>query len=235
LGRHPQASQLQTLVRRVGEARRLVLRQIVNAAELDARQCPIPVYVYSGRTDNIVLRESAQSIFPNAEVLPGDHFSILDPTMPGNLTAQTLKRLLLTMATQTPDRRSHSGDRTTQALIGEVIRDREDKILFSEDVPDVALRPLAKSAKEWRVKCSQAKAATALDSPARQDLQICLDAAAVFENGVEQILQEQGTSAADPYMFVGGAEKDRLDALKKQLREATKGPAARLAAGLQGE
>jgi pimeloyl-ACP methyl ester carboxylesterase len=92
---HPQAGQLKVLEDEVGQARRIVLRQVVNATVVDDRHCPIPFYVYSGRTDNIVGRESAQSVFPNAEVLPGDHFSILDPDAPGHLTAPVLKRRLL--------------------------------------------------------------------------------------------------------------------------------------------
>lgn len=95
LGRHPQAGQLDLLTRDVGDARRVVLRQVVNATTVDERHCPIPVYVYSGRTDNVVLRETAQSVFPNAEVLPGNHFSILDPDAPGHLTLGELKRRLL--------------------------------------------------------------------------------------------------------------------------------------------
>ena len=97
--RHPQASQLDVLEREVGEARRIVLRQIVNASTLDDRHCPIPIYVYSGRTDNIVIRQSAQSAFPYAEVLPGDHFSILVPDSPGSLTVPTLKRYILNAIT----------------------------------------------------------------------------------------------------------------------------------------
>jgi pimeloyl-ACP methyl ester carboxylesterase len=63
-GHHPQAGQLDVLSREVGEARRIVLRQIVSATAVDDRHCPIPVYVYSGRSDNVVRRESAQSVFP---------------------------------------------------------------------------------------------------------------------------------------------------------------------------
>lgn len=95
LSHHPQAGQLDVLDREVRETRRIVLRQVVNATSIDDRHCPIPVYVYSGRTNNVVRRESAQSVFPNAEVLPGDHFSILNPDAPGHLTAPILKRRLL--------------------------------------------------------------------------------------------------------------------------------------------
>ena len=102
-GHHPQASQLDVLGREVGEARRIVLRQIVSAAAIDDRHCPIRVFVYSGRSDNVVRRESAQSVFPSAEVLPGDHFSILDPGAPGNLTEPTLRRHLLeSLASSSP-------------------------------------------------------------------------------------------------------------------------------------
>jgi pimeloyl-ACP methyl ester carboxylesterase len=103
--RHPQAGQLTTLNQKVADARRIVLRQIVNATTHDDRQCPVPFYVYSGRTDNVVSRESAQDIFPNAEVLPGNHSSILNPSTPGNLTAAIIKRHLLNI---TPPPNSHS-------------------------------------------------------------------------------------------------------------------------------
>jgi hypothetical protein len=96
--RHPQAGQLTVLERDVGAARRVVLRQIVNASSVDERQCPIPFHVYSGRTDNVVLRQSAQTVFPAVGVLPGDHFSILDPDSPGSLTVDTIKRHVLEAA-----------------------------------------------------------------------------------------------------------------------------------------
>lgn len=70
-GHHPQAGQLDVLARQAGEDRRVVLRQIVNATTLDDRHCPIPVFVYSGRTDNVVSRESAQSVFPNTQAMAG--------------------------------------------------------------------------------------------------------------------------------------------------------------------
>jgi pimeloyl-ACP methyl ester carboxylesterase len=93
-GHHPQAKALQVLDTDVAEARRVILRQIINAPVLDERNCRIPFFVYSGDSDNVVRRESAQSAFPNAEALPGDHFSILNPDAPGSLTLPTLTRLL---------------------------------------------------------------------------------------------------------------------------------------------
>ena len=118
LGRHPQAGQLDVLTREVGEARRVVLRQVINATTVDDRHCPIPVYVYSGRTDNVVLRETAQSVFPNAEVLPGNHFSILDPDAPGNLTFAELKRRLLERFTpETKTGTACMGNEGSQAVL----------------------------------------------------------------------------------------------------------------------
>jgi tetratricopeptide (TPR) repeat protein len=115
-GHHPQAGQLEVLDREVGAARRIVLRQIVNAQTLDDRHCPIPVYVYSGRTDNVVLRESAQSVFPNAEVLPGDHFTILDPAIPGHLTFPTIKRHLLAIARPLGARGAETASQATDRI-----------------------------------------------------------------------------------------------------------------------
>jgi pimeloyl-ACP methyl ester carboxylesterase len=90
--RHPQASQLAVLDEDVRHSRQIVLSQVIYATQPDDYHCRIPVYAYSGRTDNIVLRQSAQSVFPNAGVLPGDHFSILDPDARGSLTLDTIRR-----------------------------------------------------------------------------------------------------------------------------------------------
>lgn len=89
---HPQASQLAVLGEDVRHSRQIVLSNIIYATQSDDYHCQIPVYVYSGRTDNIVLRQSGQSVFPGAEVLPGDHFSILDPDARGSVTQDTIRR-----------------------------------------------------------------------------------------------------------------------------------------------
>jgi len=91
----PQGHELDVLAEKVVRDRRIMLRQVINARDVDDRNCPIPVHVYSGRTDKVVLRQSAQSVFPAAEVLPGDHFSILDPAATDSLTFPTLKRHIL--------------------------------------------------------------------------------------------------------------------------------------------
>jgi CHAT domain/Alpha/beta hydrolase family/AAA domain len=94
-GRHPQARELKTLNADAAEALRTVQQRIVNAQGCNEHKCKIPIYVYSGRTDNVVPRTSAQSVFPNVGALPGDHSSILDPDAPDNITFDTLKKHLL--------------------------------------------------------------------------------------------------------------------------------------------
>jgi pimeloyl-ACP methyl ester carboxylesterase len=96
----PQAKSLRVLDADVSAARRIVLRQIINSTAVDERNCPIPFYVYSGSSDNVVRRASGQSVFPHAGVLPGDHLSILDPDAPGSLTLSALKQHLLTPAAE---------------------------------------------------------------------------------------------------------------------------------------
>ena len=89
---HPQAGQLAVLGEDVRHSRQIVLNKVIYATQPDDYHCQIPVYAYSGRTDKVVLRQSAQSVFPSAEVLPGDHFSILDPDARGSATLDTIRR-----------------------------------------------------------------------------------------------------------------------------------------------
>lgn len=64
-GRHPQARDLKVLSGKVTEARQKVVDRVIYAAGVDDHHCHIPIYVYAGRTDNIVKRATAQSIFPS--------------------------------------------------------------------------------------------------------------------------------------------------------------------------
>jgi hypothetical protein len=94
-GRHLQARELTTLNADAADARRTVLKRVVNAARVGPHECFIPIYLYAGRTDKIVTRASAQSGFTNVGVLPGDHSSILDPDAAGNITVPVLKKHIL--------------------------------------------------------------------------------------------------------------------------------------------
>lgn len=119
-GRHPQAGSLDVLDRQVADTQRAVLRRVVNAISVDDGQCRIPFHVYAGSSDNIVTAPSAQGAFPGALTLAGDHFSILDPAVPGNRTAAAIKHHICTdiaVGDTRPEQESAAapGDGTTPA------------------------------------------------------------------------------------------------------------------------
>ncbi|MFJ5534921.1 esterase/lipase family protein [Streptomyces sp. NPDC093261] len=93
--RHPQERQLRPLDEEVTNTRRVLMRDVVNALEVTERTCPIPFSVYAGESDNIVPAASAQSDYPDAAALPGDHSSIARPTSRHHRTYTTLRRLIL--------------------------------------------------------------------------------------------------------------------------------------------
>lgn len=99
---HPQESQLRPLSEQVTRTLRTVMRDVVNAPAVSERACPIPFSVYAGESDGVVTPASAQSVFPDAAALPGDHAGILKATAADHRTFTTLRRLLL--AAGTPDR-----------------------------------------------------------------------------------------------------------------------------------
>jgi pimeloyl-ACP methyl ester carboxylesterase len=72
-----QLRELRPLSDQVTETQRRVLERIVNSPFVADDRCPIPLTVYAGEEDNIVRPASARSVFPDAFVLPGDHFSIV--------------------------------------------------------------------------------------------------------------------------------------------------------------
>ncbi|MET7970902.1 alpha/beta hydrolase [Micromonospora sp. NPDC005305] len=83
-GRHPQARDLQTLSADVADTRRTVMHHV-----------RIPLHAFSGSSDNVVPRASGQGAFQRVGSLPGDHFSILNPDVPGSSTVPVLKDLLV--------------------------------------------------------------------------------------------------------------------------------------------
>lgn len=92
---HPQESQLRPLNEQVTRTLRTVLRDVVGAREVTERTCPIPFAVYAGESDGVVSPASAQSVFPDAAALPGDHSGILKATTADHRTFTTLRRLIL--------------------------------------------------------------------------------------------------------------------------------------------
>ncbi|MDI5963266.1 alpha/beta hydrolase [Streptantibioticus silvisoli] len=92
--RHPQESELRPLNEQVTETRRRVLHDVVHAARVTDRTCPIPFSVYAGDSDGVVPMASAQSVFRDTAALPGDHFGILRAVGAEHRTFTTLRRLL---------------------------------------------------------------------------------------------------------------------------------------------
>ncbi|GAA2034466.1 hypothetical protein GCM10009839_38740 [Catenulispora yoronensis] len=94
--RNPQEKELRPFDELVADTLRTVLRDVVNApAEPTERSCRIPFSVYAGEQDGVVTRASAQTVFPEAAALPGDHRTIARPTSYEHRTYTTVKRLLL--------------------------------------------------------------------------------------------------------------------------------------------
>ncbi|WP_328506440.1 alpha/beta fold hydrolase [Streptomyces sp. NBC_00391] len=79
LQRNPQEGELRPLADQVKDAQRTVINQIVNATTTGPSTCRIPFWVYGGTEDKVVVRASAQGSFPEVAMLPGDHFSIIEP------------------------------------------------------------------------------------------------------------------------------------------------------------
>ncbi|MGV9916438.1 esterase/lipase family protein [Streptomyces cellulosae] len=98
--RNRQEQQLRPFDEQVSDTHAIVLSHIVNAPGVTANSCPIPLSVYAGETDRVVLAASARSVFPGALSLPGDHFTILREER----TFNTLKQLLRTVAQAEPPR-----------------------------------------------------------------------------------------------------------------------------------
>jgi tetratricopeptide (TPR) repeat protein/pimeloyl-ACP methyl ester carboxylesterase len=91
----PQVRELGVLNADVAEARHLVWTLVDRATGVSDDECPIPIYAYSGMSDGIVSRTSAQSYFRNIGSLPGTHLTVLDPNAPYNETFPVLKLHLL--------------------------------------------------------------------------------------------------------------------------------------------
>jgi tetratricopeptide (TPR) repeat protein len=123
-GRHPQAARLEVLDKQVADTQRIVLQRIVNADGVDGHQCRIPLHVYAGDSDRVVLAASAQAAYPGAGTLAGTHFSILDPAAPGNRTAEIVRHHLLTDLTARAakvEKRPRSPRPQRNAADGEVV------------------------------------------------------------------------------------------------------------------
>ena len=93
--KHPQEAELRPINEAVTEAQRIVLNHIVYAKKSTSDDCPIPIIAYAGDSDNIVTPTSARSVFPTTGVLPGNHFTIIQPDSPTHRSYTTLRFKLL--------------------------------------------------------------------------------------------------------------------------------------------
>ena len=88
---HPQENDLRPVNKAITEAQQVVLQRVIGASEATDTQWPIPCVAYAGDQDNVVTPTSARSVFPDTGVLPGDHFSIIQPDSPQHRTYVALK------------------------------------------------------------------------------------------------------------------------------------------------
>jgi pimeloyl-ACP methyl ester carboxylesterase len=97
--RHPQERQLRPLNAQVNEAHRILTNQVIHARKVTAHDCPIDISVYAGAQDNVVTLASALSVFPHKQtgVLPGDHFTIIQPDSASHLAYLALRKKLLAL------------------------------------------------------------------------------------------------------------------------------------------
>ncbi|MEV7278946.1 alpha/beta fold hydrolase [Streptomyces sp. NPDC093111] len=95
---NPQEAMLRPLVDEVAETQGIVMRNVVHAHDVTAGTCPIPFVVYAGETDNIVPLASAQSVFPDAAVLPGGHSDLVRPVDAADRRYRSLRRRIIEAA-----------------------------------------------------------------------------------------------------------------------------------------
>lgn len=145
LRNNPQERDLRPLSTEVKEAQRRVISHIVHATVLTSSSCPIPVAAYAGESDNIVPRASAQSVFPDASVLPGDHFTIVQPNTTTHRSYTALKRRVLDFRSaatlvqpQLADAAHQIGNAVNEAL-DRLDPARTPELDGSTPIPDVAL------------------------------------------------------------------------------------------------
>jgi hypothetical protein len=93
---NPQEKELRPYDELIADTLRAVQRDIVHAPIAPTeRSCRVPFSVYAGEQDGVVTRASAQAVFPDAGVLPGDHFTIAKPDSIRHRTYTTVRRLLM--------------------------------------------------------------------------------------------------------------------------------------------
>jgi pimeloyl-ACP methyl ester carboxylesterase len=77
--KHPQIEELRVLNKQVFEARQLVVERVVFADRIASDRCPIEITACVGEIDNIVRAETGKGVFRKTAIVPGDHFSLIQP------------------------------------------------------------------------------------------------------------------------------------------------------------
>lgn len=93
--KNPQERELRPINEAVTDTQQIVLNRIVHATRISADQCPIQIIAYAGESDNVVTPTSAKGVFPKTGVIPGDHFTIVQPDSLKHRAYTTLKANLL--------------------------------------------------------------------------------------------------------------------------------------------
>ncbi|QLQ35801.1 effector-associated domain 2-containing protein [Micromonospora robiginosa] len=156
---NPQERQLRPLNAAVLDAQRAVLHRIVHPPG-----SPTRVLAFAGESDAVVSPASARSVFPDAGVLPGDHFTIVRPDSPEHRSYRVLRQELLRLA--------GDDDRPPAAPIPHPRADGElvDLLLAVPGMTDPAFRAQAYARLPLRVREQLTR-----PGPARLELLAALD------------------------------------------------------------
>lgn len=100
MGRHSQEKQLRPLDRGVIEAQRTVLRSVVHARQAKQTSYRIPIIACGAASDNIVPDYVATSVFPDKQVVPGDHSSVIRPKDHDSPSYTIVRNVLLAPSSQ---------------------------------------------------------------------------------------------------------------------------------------
>jgi pimeloyl-ACP methyl ester carboxylesterase/tetratricopeptide (TPR) repeat protein len=100
---NPQELALRPLNRQITETQQAVLRDVVNAEGYTQNKCHIPIFAYGAANDNIVKPYVAKGAFPDAAVVDGDHFTIVQPKSTDAMSYRVLATALITVADHDDD------------------------------------------------------------------------------------------------------------------------------------
>ncbi|MGQ4619431.1 alpha/beta fold hydrolase [Nocardia sp. R7R-8] len=132
--RNRQERALRPINRDITANRKEVLNRIVHAEDPAMR---IPMWLYAGESDGVVLPQSARSVFPDRFVgaLPGDHFSIIRPDSARHRSYLTLKNRINHAVTDHQRRRQDGNQQRPppHAGVTDTLRPDLDRLVGRDD------------------------------------------------------------------------------------------------------